>query len=182
MRRIIKYHKGSVWIVKLPTVENGTHLTTKTRPCIIVSNDTGNYYSPNVMVVPCTSSENKPNLPTHYEVMLNDTKSTALTEEIRTVPKTVCLSYAGTLNETEIKELNSCLMKALDIDNEVPEKPIDTIQTYTPRTKYTKEFKEELLKYRTNHNLDDTAKHFNKTKEQISKLTWRFKQEQSMKH
>ena len=182
MRRIIKYNKGSVWIVKLPTVENGTHLTTKTRPCIIVSNDTGNYYSPNVMVVPCTSSENKPNLPTHYEVMLNDTKSTALTEEIRTVPKTVCLSYAGTLNETEIKELNSCLMKALDIDNTTPEKPIDTIQPYTPRTKYTKEFKEELLKYRTNHNLDDTAKHFNKTKEQISKLTWRFKQEQNIKH
>ena len=181
MRRIIKYHKGSVWIVKLPTVENGTHLTTKTRPCIIVSNDTGNYYSPNVMVVPCTSSENKPNLPTHYEVMLNDTKSTALTEEIRTVPKTVCLSYAGTLNETEIKELNSCLMKALDIDNTTPEKLIDTIQTYTPRTKYTKEFKEELLKYRTNHNLDDTAKHFNKTKEQISKLVWRFNKE-NIKH
>ena len=181
MRRIIKYNKGSVWIVKLPTVESGTHLTTKTRPCIIVSNDTGNYYSPNVMVVPCTSSENKPNLPTHYEVMLNDTKSTVLTEEIRTVPKTVCLSYAGTLNETEIKELNSCLMKALDIDSTTSEKPIDTIQTYTPRTKYTKEFKEELLKYRTNHNLDDTAKHFNKTKDQISKLVWRFNKE-NMKH
>lgn len=182
MRRIIKYHKGSVWIVKLPTVENGTHLTTKTRPCIIVSNDTGNYYSPNVMVVPCTSSENKPNLPTHYEVMLNDTKSTALTEEIRTVPKTVCLSYAGTLNETEIKELNSCLMKALDIEDIVPEKIIEEVQIYTPRTKYTKEFRDELLKYRTNHSLEDTAKHFNKTKDQISKLTWRFKQEQSMKH
>ena len=27
MRRIIKYHRGSVWIVKLPTVENGTHVT-----------------------------------------------------------------------------------------------------------------------------------------------------------
>ena len=85
-------------------------------------------------------------------------------------------------HETEIKELNSCLMKALDIDNTIPEKVIEEVQVYTPRTKYTKEFREELLKYRTNHNLDDTAKHFNKTKEQISKLTWRFKQEQSMKH
>ena len=182
MRRIIKYNKGSVWIGKLPTIENSSHLTTKTRPCVIVSNDTGNYYSPNVMVVPCTSSENKSSLPTHYEVMLNDTKSIVLTEEIRTVSKTACLSYAGTLNETEIKELNSCLMKALAIDSTEPEKPIDTIQTYTPRTKYTKEFKDELLKYRTNHNLEDTAKHFNKTKDQISKLTWRFKQEQNIKH
>lgn len=181
MRRIIKYHKGSVWIVKLPTVENGTHLTTKTRPCIIVSNDTGNYYSPNVMVVPCTSSENKPNLPTHYEVMLNDTKSTVLTEEIRTVAKTACVSYAGTLNETELKELNSCLMKALAIEDIVPEKIIEEVQVYTPRTKYTKEFRDELLKYRTNHNLDDTAKHFNKTKDQISKLVWRFNKE-NIKH
>ena len=181
MRRIIKYHKGSVWIVKLPTIENGSHLTTKTRPCIIVSNDTGNYYNPNVMVVPCTSSENKPNLPTHYEVMLNDTKSTVLTEEIRTVPKTACLSYAGTLNEAEIKELNSCLMKALAIEDTVPEKVIEEIQVYTPRTKYTKEFRDELLKYRTNHNLDDTAKHFNKTKKQISKLVWRFNKE-NIKH
>ena len=107
MRRIIKFAKGSIWVVKdtQPNATN-THITTKTRPYIIVSNDTGNYYSPNVLTIPCTSQLDKTKLPTHYEVLLTDTKSIALAEEIKTIPKTNCTTYVGSLNKEEIKELD----------------------------------------------------------------------------
>lgn len=60
------------------------------RPCLVISNDVGNYYSPNVIIVPITSSIK--DLPTHsiiedyMEYGLNK-KSQICFEQIRTISK-----------------------------------------------------------------------------------------------
>ena len=65
------------------------------RPCVVVSNDTGNYYATIVMVAPITSKQ-KHKLPTHVEVGVKDglkTSSTILLEQIMTISKDQLQQY-----------------------------------------------------------------------------------------
>ena len=36
---------------------------------VVLQNDVGNYYSPNITIVPLTSKDKKPDQPTHYELV-----------------------------------------------------------------------------------------------------------------
>ena len=81
------------------------------RYCIIVSNNTGNMYSPNVMVIPCTT-KNKAKLPTHFTIQL-DKPSTALCEHIMTIDKSQLEGYFGRLSPEDETKLNKCLIRAL---------------------------------------------------------------------
>ncbi|PIH61535.1 type II toxin-antitoxin system PemK/MazF family toxin [Paenibacillus sp. LK1] len=78
-----------VWEVDLPAGDGsvqGGH-----RPCVVISNDMGNKYSPVVIVVPLTSSKLKKRMPTHVFVDANEcgvfNDSTALCEQVLTVKK-----------------------------------------------------------------------------------------------
>lgn len=65
------------------------------RPCVIISNDIGNYHSSIIMVAPITSKI-KHNLPTHVKVGVKDglkTSSTILLEQITTVSKDQLQQY-----------------------------------------------------------------------------------------
>lgn len=55
------------------------------RPVLIVQNDVGNKYSPTTTVVPMTSSQNKPKLPTHVPVDCLNRPSVILCEQIQTI-------------------------------------------------------------------------------------------------
>ena len=60
------------------------------RPCLVMQNDIGNKYSPNVVVLPMTSQFTKAKLPTHVEVSKNEgieKDSLILTEQPMTVSK-----------------------------------------------------------------------------------------------
>ena len=83
------------------------------RYCIVVSNNTGNIYSPTIMVVPCTTKKKK-NLPTHFDIML-DKPSTVLAESILTIDKTQMERYYGKLNADELTKLNKCLIISLGL-------------------------------------------------------------------
>ena len=83
------------------------------RYCIVVSNNTGNIYSPTIMVVPCTTKKKK-NLPTHFNIMLDKT-STVLCENILTIDKTQMERYYGRLSAEELTELNRRLIIALGL-------------------------------------------------------------------
>lgn len=60
------------------------------RPCVIISNDMCNRYSPTVTVVPITT-QNKTSLPTHHKLSKRDYRlpddSTVLVEQMRTIDK-----------------------------------------------------------------------------------------------
>lgn len=86
MERIIK--RGDIYYAELHPVigseQGGTH------PVLIISNNTGNRYSPTVIIAAITSRQTKSKLPTHYD--LNGVSglpadSIVLLEQIRTIDK-----------------------------------------------------------------------------------------------
>ena len=63
------------------------------RPVVIIQNDTGNKYSPTVIVAAITGRINKAKIPTHVEIEKKkyklDKDSVILLEQIRTLDKNV---------------------------------------------------------------------------------------------
>lgn len=86
----------------------------KTRPCIIIQNDTGNKHSPTTIVAILTT-KNKNGLPTHCKVKcdkLSD-NSTLSAEQIRTIDKSRIKRYIGKCENME--EVNKCLRISLGL-------------------------------------------------------------------
>ena len=78
------------------------------RPCVVIQNDTGNRYSPTIIVK---------NLPTHATLksLGLDRKSICLLEQIRTIDKDRLLEYVGEVSEHEMEEIVEALRVSLDI-------------------------------------------------------------------
>lgn len=109
--------RGEVWLaVDRDKNHNGRdedrefedNVTGGTRTCIIISNDKGNKYSPNVEVV-FTTKQNKAKLPTHFMTYTTPIPSTVLCEEIGTISKKNLVQYYGKLPKSELDELDECL-------------------------------------------------------------------------
>ena len=77
------------------------------KPVVILSNDIGNAYSPSVIVAASTS-RNKTNSPTHFEIDLK-CPSTVMLEQIFTVNKNDLESFIRDLTDEEMNDLNRCL-------------------------------------------------------------------------
>lgn len=88
-----------VW-VKLNGEE---HIQSGMRPAIIIQNNKGNYYSPNIQIIPLTSKQTKSPLPTHVKIpagtggLLKD--SIALCESVMLISKSNIVGYIGKLND-----------------------------------------------------------------------------------
>ena len=112
-----KFLRGQVWFYSEPKNCVAKHNTEDSvqrgsRPVIIVSNNTGNKNSPVITVVPCTTQQ-KSNIPTHFNFLLDATANTVLCEQIFTVGKADLMTYRGTLDDAEVSMLNRCLAAAL---------------------------------------------------------------------
>ena len=83
------------------------------RPALIVSNDAANEHAPIVTVVWLTTADKKP-LPTHCEVKATE-KSTALCESVVTISKERIVDYIRTVTDSEMAEVERCLMIALGL-------------------------------------------------------------------
>ena len=87
------------------------------RPVLIISNDTGNRYSPTVIVAAITSRvQTKAKLPTHIEV--NDFEgldknSVVLLEQIRTIDKQRLKQYMGMMPDNIMARVNKALAISL---------------------------------------------------------------------
>ena len=103
--------KGDIFFVNLKKTEGSVQCGG--RYCIVVSNNTGNIYSPTIMVVPCTTKK-KHSLPTHFDIEL-DKPSTALCESIITVDKSQVEGFYGKLSAEELTKLNNCLIISLGL-------------------------------------------------------------------
>lgn len=90
------------------------------RPCIVVSNNLGNKFSPVVTVAVITSKINKTKLPTHIMIGIEcglPRESIILAEQIKTVSKERITGIIGKANQEVLNKLN----KALEISISVGE-------------------------------------------------------------
>lgn len=83
------------------------------RPVLIIQNNTGNRFSPTVIVAAVSSKVGaKTKLPTHYylgAVEGLDTPSIVLLEQLRTVDKRRLTKYIGRLDELQMQGINHAL-------------------------------------------------------------------------
>lgn len=84
------------------------------RPVLVIQNDTGNKYSPTVIVSAITSQQNKSKLPTHIEISSEDfglkSDSIILAEQIRTIDKSRLKEKIGHIEEGKVmNQINNAL-------------------------------------------------------------------------
>ena len=139
MGNLQKYLRGQVWWQKPSTIKQ-SGIQNDGRPVVIISNNSGNRFSPAITVIPFTTADKKP-LPTHVKVLMEDGKvSTALCEQLRTISTDLLEDYIGTLDNTKLTEIEGATLIALgfkqpEIQKEIklptPETAVPTI-TSTP--------------------------------------------------
>ena len=84
------------------------------RPVLVIQNDTGNKYSPTVIVSAITSQANKSKLPTHIELTSKEfglkADSIILAEQIRTIDKSRLKEKIGHIDDSEVMtQINNAL-------------------------------------------------------------------------
>lgn len=84
------------------------------RPVLVIQNDTGNKYSPTVIVSAITSQQNKNKLPTHIELDSKEfglkSDSVILAEQIRTIDKSRLKEKIGHIDDSRImNRINNAL-------------------------------------------------------------------------
>ena len=118
-RNIHDFHRGEVYYADLNPVFG--HEQGGIRPVVILQNDTGNYYSPTLIVAAVTRRTfKKPSQPTH--VVLDDAEglepSLFMLEVIRTIDKRRVRSYVGKLTGEQMGRINAALMKSVGLDKD----------------------------------------------------------------
>ena len=94
------------------------------RPVLILQNNTGNKYSPTVIVAAISSKvDAKAKLPTHYLLKAEnglELPSLVLLEQLRTIDKKRLGAYIGRLEEKHIRKINHALAVSVGLIEEVP--------------------------------------------------------------
>lgn len=88
------------------------------RPVLILQNDTGNFYSPAIIIIPLTSKVKREDLLTHYTLSKEKNKflvddSVACAEQIRAVDKSRFKNYIGTLNKADLRAITGIVFANL---------------------------------------------------------------------
>ena len=102
-----EYNRGDIWFVTGAKSVVGSE-PAGTRPAVIVSNDKGNKFSPNVEVVFLTSKDKKP-MPTHVPILCK-VMSTAMCENVQTVSKERLEDFIRSCNAKEMKAIDTALL------------------------------------------------------------------------
>ena len=109
--------RGNIVMIDLPIV--GGSVQTGLRPCVIISNNKANKFSPNIIAIPLTSRTKKP-MPTHHKILPSITnglkvESTALAEQILTVSKDCIKKIIGMLDEQHLEKINEILKQSIGL-------------------------------------------------------------------
>jgi len=114
------YKRGSVFKAKLNSLEQTIGSEQGgTRPVIILQNDTGNKYSPTVIVATITSRMNKAKLPTHVEISQDflPKKSVVLLEQIKTIDKSRLIKYLGQVDSKTLTKIDNSAKISLSLED-----------------------------------------------------------------
>ena len=112
------YYRGDIYYADLNPVFG--HEQGGIRPVLILQNDTGNYFSPTVIVTVATRHTNKKaSMPTH--VSLDDIdglpgQSQFQLETLRTVDKRRLRSFVGKLTQPQMELVDDALRISLHLD------------------------------------------------------------------
>ena len=115
--RLQEVKRGQIVMLDLPTVSGSVQ--NGLRPCVIISNNKANKFSPNVIAVPLTS-RNKKDMPTHYALQpskVNGLKvtSTILAEQILTVSKNAIKRVIGVVEDQHIDNVNKIIKESISL-------------------------------------------------------------------
>ena len=118
-RNFHDFHRGEVYYADLNPVFG--HEQGGIRPVVILQNDTGNYYSPTLIVAAVTRRTfKKPSQPTH--VVLDDAEglepSLFMLEVIRTIDKRRVRGYVGRLTRKQMMRVNAALLLSVGLDKD----------------------------------------------------------------
>ena len=109
--------RGDIFLADLTNYTKG-NIILGIRPVVVVQNDMGNYYSPNVIVCAVTSAMKKP-MPTHVELKNGaanlEKDSTVMAETILTIEKSDLINYIGTLGKDDIDKVNQAVASSLQL-------------------------------------------------------------------
>lgn len=116
-----EYKQGDIYYADLSPVigsEQGG-----VRPVLIIQNDTGNKYSPCVIVAIITSRDTKAKLPTHVNMsanIRNGLKSDSMIEleQIRTIDKKRLQKRIGRIGKATQMQVNKALKISLHLEDE----------------------------------------------------------------
>jgi len=87
--------RGGIYIVNLPNRRGS--IQSKQRPCVLVSNNSCNNFSPVLHVCPLSSVTTKKKLPTH--IMINRVNSGLLKDSIALCEQTIPVNKSDILNQ-----------------------------------------------------------------------------------
>ena len=117
MKQNWKYRRGDLYMADLSPVcgsEQGG-----VRPVIVIQNNTGNQYSPTLIVAAVTAQkEKKAGQPTHYLLRDNPAlprSSVVLLEQLRTIDKHRIQRYLGNIDQAEMQKIDSALLASLGL-------------------------------------------------------------------
>ena len=88
------------------------------RPVLIIQNDTGNRFSPTVIVAAITSNIDKARLPTHIVVDSGvlPAQSVVLLEQIRTIDKSRLDKKLGRLGSEDMRRIDEAISVSMGFD------------------------------------------------------------------
>lgn len=96
--------------------ESSTHCQRGWRPALIIQNNIGNKYSPNVIVLPLTSSIKKLNMPTHVVLSSSDTglykDSMVICENPQSISKNSLGKYITKLSDKYMEEVAKAYLES----------------------------------------------------------------------
>lgn len=89
------------------------------RPVVIIQNNTGNKYSPTVIIAAISSRiATKSKLPVHYHIGTEcglEQSSIVLLEQLRTIDKYRLNSFVGRLSDEQVRGMNHALAISIDL-------------------------------------------------------------------
>lgn len=158
------FKRGCIYLAELPdgkgSVQKGK------RPVVIIQNNMGNTYSPNVIVCTMTSKVGKRNLPTHVQLNENDgvkVCSDVQAEQIFTLSKDSLSSYClGELNKETMKRVDRALKVSLSLNVEQEDSIINDLAAMIKSKKAPKSTLIDLLHRLCNIVGEDVDKFENK--------------------
>ncbi len=114
---MISVKKGDVFLIDLKDTYN--NVQSGKRPCLIVQNNSGNTYSPTVIVVPITTKIKKTYIPVHVVIekgcCFNKKREMILCECILTVSKEQIINHIKTLDSKIMQRVDKALEVSLGI-------------------------------------------------------------------
>lgn len=115
MKDELSFRRGDVVLVPLPFITDLSQ--SKPRPALVIQNDVGNRFSPNLIVAAISSRVPDRVYPTNHHLRAGtaglDRDSVVLASVILTIPKSSVLRLLGHLDEATMQAVDACLRVSL---------------------------------------------------------------------